>query len=936
MATYIKGVTDIMPGPTAIAPNYELLSTTLSTLQGKYDRGFDQVKTMYNSLINSELSSTDNEQFKQDYLKKADAAMSKFAGVDLSNPNNVMQATSVFKPLVDDKQYVRDLYLTKKQNSEISKMLQVKNNTDPKVRTQYNPKMEEWLSLGKQRLGEMKRDDGSIEKATVNTYSPWEDPVLYAMNLAKEQGLKIEKTTPNGLYLIHTVNGEQSYIPFKNWFNNVVGDKFDNQFKIEAELDHEKAVRGAMAQDKNLTREAATRQLADKFSGEYVKLYNNQLDDLQSRANQISKDLKVIKAKNGSGIDEATLQRVKALDQERTQTQDLLKKLQTEKGDDNQLKQKAVDLYINNPAGTYMSKIKDEYGKAFAYNQAYTNMELEYKPNQVALQKDQQAFEWSKMNAQFAQQKELESMKLQGDILKMQMKGELKGQSAGAQLTQPTDVGSFSVDKVYLDKISDLNSKGSLPYADMQVLGVAAHMNIVSGAVSQSAGTNIDIKVVRQAILNRAAGKQLSSTENVQLKNYLNTVAPTMKYTDNISFANIQSAINIGVRDNKKFYDAGTISTVQTQLSNASTAREQWASMYNTESNHLYSLFYSDDPSKQYITKSGNNYSINYAAINKLDPEDRAIAYRTLIPGHDKYLNQSAKQMPAIQLNPSDVTKYDWSIHSSFINNADKMGVMTTDKNGVQKLVEYTPEQKGQFMNIVKGGKNMSEVFDPKLTTYQRKIIDNKEYIQVTAPINRIATGKGGSVAKTMGFDVNGLVEENNNVVFLVPINKAANLAGNDTVVTDPFTGKQSIQANPLKDLIKQVAGESMIEPELSWVSNNGLLNPKDGTSGFPPSMSYKIKDGSISGNLQSDDITAHIVRNDGSNATMNITQLIGIPYSAYLQEPTKYDGQIKDWLDNLINNYDEANTTAAVEQIARNRMRTNLIPWSSINISIN
>ena len=137
MATYIKGVTDMMPGPTAIAPNYQLLSTTLSTLQNKYDKGFDQVKTMYNSLINSELSSSDNEQFKQDYLKKADAAMSKFAGVDLSNPNNVMQATSVFKPLVDDKQYVRDLFLTKRQNTEISKMLQTKNNSDEKIRTHY-------------------------------------------------------------------------------------------------------------------------------------------------------------------------------------------------------------------------------------------------------------------------------------------------------------------------------------------------------------------------------------------------------------------------------------------------------------------------------------------------------------------------------------------------------------------------------------------------------------------------------------------------------------------------------------------------------------------------------------------------------------------------------------------------------------------------------
>jgi uncharacterized protein (UPF0335 family) len=945
MATYIKGVTDMMPGPTAIAPNYQLLSTTLSTLQNKYDKGFDQVKTMYNSLINSELSSSDNEQFKQDYLKKADAAMSKFAGVDLSNPNNVMQATSVFKPLVDDKQYVRDLFLTKRQNTEISKMLQTKNNSDEKIRTQYNPKMEEWLLLGKQRLGEMKRDNGSIDKATVNSYSPWEDPVLYAMKLAKEQGLKIEKTTPNGLYLIRTLNGEQSYMPFKNWFTNVIGEKFDNQFKIEAELDNEKEVRGLMAQDKNLTREAATRQIGEKFSTEYVKLYNNQLDDLQSRSGQLTKEIKAIKGKNPNGADQATIDRVKKLDEEKIQIDELVKKLQTEKGDDAKLKQKAVDLYANNPAGTYMTKIRDEYAKAFAYNQAYTNMELEYKPDQVALQKDQQGFEWSKMNAQFAQQvklegmrqqgaKDLESMKLQADIIKMKMEGKGKNQASGAQMTQLTDVGSFSVDKTYLDKVQDAYNKGSLPYADMQVLGMAAHMDITKGAISQKAGSNIDVKVVRQAILNKATGKALTASENAQLKNYMNVVAPTIRFDNNTSFSIIQSAINVGIRNNKKFYDADTITAVQSQLSNASNAREQWANMYNRESKHLFDLYYSNDENKKYIVKSGNNYSINYAEVNKLDEEDRAVAFKTLIPDHDKYMNQAAKQMPAIQLNPSDVSKYDWSIHASFINNADKMGVMTTNDDGVQEFVPYSAEEKGKFMNIVKGGKNMSEVFDPRLTTYQRKIVDNKEYIQVTAPVNRIATGKGGSVAKTMNFDVNGLVDENNNVVFLVPINKAANLAGNDDVIVDPFTGQRSLDANPLRDLIKQVAGESMITPELSWVSNNGLLDPKDGTSGFPPSMSYKIKGGAITGNTQTDDITVNIIRNDGSSATANITDLLSIPYSTYLDDPTRYDDQIRNWLDRLINKYDEDNTQAAIDQINRNKLRGDLVPWSNTNLS--
>ena len=142
MATYIKGVTDVLPGPTAMAPDYKLLGTALATLQNKYDKGFDQVKSMYSSMINRELSSSDNEKFRQDFLKKADAELSKLSGIDLSNPNNVTQASSIFKPLVNDKQYVKDLYLTESQGSEISKMEQTKTSSDSKIRETYDPKME--------------------------------------------------------------------------------------------------------------------------------------------------------------------------------------------------------------------------------------------------------------------------------------------------------------------------------------------------------------------------------------------------------------------------------------------------------------------------------------------------------------------------------------------------------------------------------------------------------------------------------------------------------------------------------------------------------------------------------------------------------------------------------------------------------------------------
>jgi hypothetical protein len=281
MATYIKGVTDVLPGSVAMAPDYKLLSTALSTLQAKYDKGFDQVKSMYDSLINQPLSSSDNEKFRQDYLKKADAELSRFAGIDLGNPNNVSQAMNVFKPLVNDKQYVRDLFLTRAQGTEIEKMESVKNNTDAKIRTGYNPTMEKWLNIGRRRLSEMKRDDGSIDAATYNKFSPWESPIDYAMAKAAEQKLEYKRTDIEGMYFKYITNGEEAVGPFKNWFSEVIGDRFDNQFRIEGDVRYEEKLQGMMAQDPTLDRKTATQKLAQDFSGTYVKLANDQINQYQ-------------------------------------------------------------------------------------------------------------------------------------------------------------------------------------------------------------------------------------------------------------------------------------------------------------------------------------------------------------------------------------------------------------------------------------------------------------------------------------------------------------------------------------------------------------------------------------------------------------------------------------------------------------------------------
>ena len=70
MATYIKGVTDQFGEIVPYTPNWQFLQTVYSSKQAQYDRGFNMVKSLYNSFLNSPLTNSENEQFRSEMFRK--------------------------------------------------------------------------------------------------------------------------------------------------------------------------------------------------------------------------------------------------------------------------------------------------------------------------------------------------------------------------------------------------------------------------------------------------------------------------------------------------------------------------------------------------------------------------------------------------------------------------------------------------------------------------------------------------------------------------------------------------------------------------------------------------------------------------------------------------------------------------------------------------
>jgi hypothetical protein len=951
MATYIKGVTDQIPNSVPFQANYKMISDTLSNLQQRYNKGFDQVKSMYSSLINDPLSSSDNEQFRQEYLKKADAQLAKLSGVDFANQSNVVAAKSLFGPLVNDKQYVTDLYKTKRQNSEIQKMLQTKNSTDEKMRSQYSPIMEEYLMLGKKRLSETKRDDGSIESAAVHSYSPWQDPIEYASKLAKDQGLKFERNQLSGMYIIHTKNGEQSVGTYRNWYENTIGDKFDNQYMIEAEVKNERNIQSEMKNNPNLTRDQVVDKLANDFSTRYTELYNDQINDLEGSANEIDRQMRKLMNKYRGKFPPQYKQTIDAYAKQKSYINDTLAKLKKDKGTDAEFTKKAIDLYKGNPAATYVSEIKNNYAKRFAEKQAYGDTEVEYKPNQVALtqyqeqqawarQQSSQSFEWKKFVA--GKQWEQKKMEVEHawDLEKMKLEGKIKGtgMDSGATVGNPEVVGAQSASYVYREQVADTYDKSYNAFINTNLLAVAAGMasNVKNKMIVQDQ-SDVNLSVVSQAISNKFKGQALNQDQTAALGKYLAKVSPGFKYNNETSTGTVLGIINGGFKFHKS--DAGELAdNLSTSLSESREAYMNLDKLQASSSKQLETMWRSraDYRENEYIIRSLNpttntySYAVNYDKLDKMDAEDKEPIFNNLIPGYSNYQDKSNATRSTIVLNPSEPDKFDQTIHANAINDAEFFGV--TNNEG--EFEKFDDDDLGKFKNMVIGGNLMKQTLDPTNTTYALKVVNGNKYVKVTIPVK--LNNEGESMAEKLSLPNGSEISEVNKVEFYVPMIKALRLGGNDVLYNDPISGETQRIPNDLKKQIYKLVQGPLIEEQTSWVTSGGLA--EKGESVLPLPYNSIIDGGKL---MQGTDDAIYMeFYSDGKMRTMNLTEQMNVPikFSQYQNNPEKYDDQIQQFVEKYMQHVDTQtikNGKAALNtSIITSQNNSDWIDWDKVTYS--
>lgn len=375
-------------------PDYGFLTQVYGTRQAEYDRGFNMVKSLYNSQLNSALTNADNEMYRQDVFKKIQGSLRSAGGVDLSQPTNIMRATTLMDPLAKDTDLAYDKAVTEFHQRQKQKMEQYKNSADPDMRAMYNKDAELDIQYAEADLRHAKRGDGSITKVQPREFVPFEDVEKYLRTAAKDQNLKIEfdRVTGNG-YIVSETNGaitdskgkvgNQAYAAYARWAAVTMGPRFDRQFAVSGRVQSETAIRGVM-QATGLPREQAIMAVAKKIMPEVVEQHAVQGINADAAVKEYDEQLAIFKKNYPNGVPVSLQQDYMKLVKDR---KDHINQLEEARTNTSELQQGGAEYVAQNLQHIFTTKAKKQTATNWAMSYADATASRTIKSDEVYLTK---------------------------------------------------------------------------------------------------------------------------------------------------------------------------------------------------------------------------------------------------------------------------------------------------------------------------------------------------------------------------------------------------------------------------------------------------------------------------------------------------------------------------------------------------------------------
>lgn len=412
MATYIQGLFDNPLPITPFTPDYGFLQNVLKYKEGQYEQGFAQVKNLYNSLLSSKASNAENIEVQKAYIADAERKLQSLASVDLSVPQNVGLAKSVFKTFLNDSELMHDISVTKISESQLAKGQAFLQSDDPKQRAMHSSLADEYVStVPINELKWAKRGDGSITNVRPRYYIP-------AVNLSEKfkDFLDVSKyksftETANGAgFIFRTYGGEQVEKGIYNLINGLLTGEERKFYDMWGEVVYNRGI------NQYVSRGMTVDQAKQEFAEDY---YERDLKFKQKSLENVTNDLKLVNDKidiynKKTNLSQADAQEWWSLKLTRAEYEGTIKILNKEIGDllNPAKKQEITDKYYNGKWGILSEEILETSMRSIAQGMGLLTRGNEIKANDAyfkTLELDLKRFEaqTARMNAETARVKAL-------------------------------------------------------------------------------------------------------------------------------------------------------------------------------------------------------------------------------------------------------------------------------------------------------------------------------------------------------------------------------------------------------------------------------------------------------------------------------------------------------------------------------------------------
>jgi hypothetical protein len=310
MATFIPNITDTFPEPYIYKPDLAFYDKMLQRKTALYEQGVSKARSAYESVLNAPLSNKYNIPIRDQYIKQARENLMKIAGADFSQAQNVASAQGIFAPFWEDKFIVQDAQLTKHYQGQMQILDGWKNNTDPKIRENYNGIVAKDLNNGLDVLVNAERTDAGFSNIEKRKAVPFTNLEKYLNEQAGKEGLKIKwaETSSDGAYLIEIENGERSKKHFATWAESMLGNNFYEQFAVTGRVEHEERFKQYKTNFPTLTNQQINEKIANDVVGEFDKGYQKRKNYIKTEVARINGLLNSLPANLTPEYQQATLQ----------------------------------------------------------------------------------------------------------------------------------------------------------------------------------------------------------------------------------------------------------------------------------------------------------------------------------------------------------------------------------------------------------------------------------------------------------------------------------------------------------------------------------------------------------------------------------------------------------------------------------------------------